>query len=304
MNRTERDTPRFLGSMATGSVTEVLASANDLLAQHLALIARVRDSQKSHRRKLRTLSSPPQSILRLPLIPSPKPSPPPSPPSSPLLVPRRKPPRADLPPPKRARAAHYENYVPEEETIRNDYSQRYVDGGEWPQNWVLGAEPERRFEESVTPLYNPQMRTDPKPIRDLNVLFVFTRYPKQQRLLALKKVSVTEYALPPMYLPFSELASLQPCKFDVIVLDPPLSSSFTWDTLQDLPIATLAADPSFVFLWVGSGAGDGLERGREVLAKWGYRRCEDVCWVKTNLESNRGPGVRHRHPPIAPRLAD
>ncbi|KAI9451253.1 MT-A70-domain-containing protein [Lactarius psammicola] len=228
--------------MATATVTEVLASANDLLAQHLALIARVRDSQKSHRRKLRTLSSPPQSILRLPLIPSPKPSPPPSPPSSPLLVPRRKPPRADLPPPKRARAAHYENYVPEEETIRNDYSQRYVDGGEWPQNWVLGAEPERRFEE----------------------------YPKQQRLLALKKASVTEYALPPMYLPFSELASLQSSKFDVIVLDPPLSSSFSWDTLQDLPLAMLAADPSFVFLWVGSGAGDGLERGREVLAKWGY----------------------------------
>ena len=151
MNRTERVTPRFgLISMATDTVTEVLASANDLLAQHLALIARVRDSQKTHRRKLRTLSSPPQSILRLPLIPSPKPSPPPSPPSSPLLVPRRKPPRAELPPAKRARAAHYENYVPEEETIRNDYSQRYVDGGEWPQNWVLGAEPERRFEESVT----------------------------------------------------------------------------------------------------------------------------------------------------------
>ncbi|KAH9052025.1 MT-A70-domain-containing protein [Lactarius deliciosus] len=241
--------------MATATVTEVLASANDILAQHLALITRVRDSQKSHRRKLRTLSSPPQSILKLPLIPSPKPSPPPSPPSSPLLVPRRRPPRADLPPPKRARAAHYENYVPEEETIRNDYSQRYVDGGEWPQNWVLGAEPERRFEE----------------------------YPKQQRLLALKKASVTEYALPPMYLPSS--------KFDVIVLDPPLSSSFSWNTLQDLPLATLAADPSFVFLWVGSGAGDGLERGREVLAKWGYRRCEDVCWVKTNLESNRGPGT-------------
>jgi N6-adenosine-specific RNA methylase IME4 len=128
-----------------------------------------------------------------------------------------------------------------------------------------------------------------------------TRYPKQQRLLGLKKASVTEYALPPLYLPFSELASLQPSKFDVIVIDPPMSSSFSWDTLQELPLASLAADPSFVFLWVGSGAGDGLERGREVLAKWGYRRCEDVCWVKTNRESNRGPGVRQPAPfKIAP----
>lgn len=44
-------------------------------------------------------------------------------------------------------------------------------------------------------------------------------------------------------------------------------------------------------MWVGSGAGEGLERGREVLAKWGYRRCEDVVWVKTNVTTNRGPGV-------------
>ncbi|KAA1466847.1 MT-A70-domain-containing protein [Dentipellis sp. KUC8613] len=247
--------------MAT--VAESLGSANDLLAQHAALISRVRNSQRAHRRQLRALPSPPQQLLKVPLIPSPRPSPKPSPPSSPVLRPQPKPPRPDLPPAKRARVAHYNNYVPEEETIRNDYSQRYVDGGEWPQNWVLGSEPERRFEE----------------------------YPKQQRLLALKKASVTEYALPPAYLPFSELSTVQPSKFDVILIDPPFSSSFSWDQLQELPVPSLAADPSFIFLWVGSGAGEGLERGREVLAKWGYRRCEDVCWVKTNKTSNKGPGT-------------
>jgi hypothetical protein len=101
-------------------MASVTATTNDLLAQHLVLISRLKESQKAHRRKLRTLPSPPLSILNLPTIPSPKPSPPPSPPSSPLLLPRRKPPRADLQPAKRARAIHYENYVPEEETIRND----------------------------------------------------------------------------------------------------------------------------------------------------------------------------------------
>jgi len=120
---------------------------------------------------------------------------------------------------------------------------------------------------------------------------VHTRYPKQQRLLALKKASVAEYATPPTYLSLPELPSLQQTKFDIILIDPPFSSSFTWETLQDLPVPSLAADPSFVFLWVGSGAGEGLERGREVLAKWGYRRCEDVCWVKTNKTTNKGPGV-------------
>ncbi|KAI0318200.1 MT-A70-domain-containing protein [Amylostereum chailletii] len=248
----------------TSTVTECLSSANDLLAQHAALVSRVRNAQRLHRRQLRALPSPPTDLLKLPITPSPRPSPSPSPPSSPLLgVARPRPVRPDLPPAKRARAAHYSNYIPEEETIRNDYSQRYVDGGEWPQDWVLGAEPERRFEE----------------------------YPKQQRLLALKKASVIDYAFPPSYLPLSELSSVQPSKFDVILIDPPFSSSFSWDHLQELPIPQLAADPSFVFLWVGSGAGDGLEKGREVLAKWGYRRCEDVCWLRTNTQSNRGPGT-------------
>ena len=53
----------------------------------------------------------------------------------------------------------------------------------------------------------------------------------------------------------------------------------------------MSADPSFVFLWVGSGAGEGLERGREVIAKWGFRRSEDIVWVKTNKETNKGPVV-------------
>ena len=117
------------------------------------------------------------------------------------------------------------------------------------------------------------------------------RYPKQQRLLALKKASVAALALPPTYLPFSELSSLQPSKFDVILIDPPFSSSFTWDDLQELPIPALSADPSFLLVWVGSGAGEGLERGREVMARWGFRRCEDIVWVKTNKTTNRGPGV-------------
>lgn len=120
------------------------------------------------------------------------------------------------------------------------------------------------------------------------------RYPKQQRLLNLKKESVDTHAGPSCYLPLQQLSSLHPYKFDVILLDPPFSSSFGWDELQEFPLPTLAADPSFVFMWVGSGAGEGLERGREILAKWGYRRCEDVVWVKTNILSNRGPGVSFR----------
>lgn len=141
------------------SACECIASANETLAAHSALVSRIRATQKYHRRELRTLASPPYGLLKLPLIESPPRSPSPSPPSSPVLLPKSKPHRPDLPPAKRARVARYNNYVPEEETIRNDYSQRYVDGGEWPQNWVLGADPDHRFEEFVPLMITKVTRT-------------------------------------------------------------------------------------------------------------------------------------------------
>ncbi|KAF9592551.1 hypothetical protein IFM89_015572 [Coptis chinensis] len=49
----------------------------------------------------------------------------------------------------------------------------------------------------------------------------------------------------------------------------------------------IADTPSFIFLWVGDGVG--LEQGRQCLRKWGFRRCEDICWVNTN-KSNAAPG--------------
>ena len=133
------------------STTQVIGSANELLAAHSALINNVRVSQQYHRRQLHLLHSPPRELLKLPLILTPPPSPPTndSPPLSPIPKLQQSL-RTDSTPVKRARVARYANYVPEEETIRNDYSQRYVDSGEWPQNWVLGAEPERRFEECVS----------------------------------------------------------------------------------------------------------------------------------------------------------
>lgn len=189
-----------LPAAAIPRVQDTLASANDLLASHSALISRLRADQHNRLRDLRSIpwdqisstaagsstskaendgvtsrspsNSPtlslnvlrePHDLFNYPLIPSPSLSPTQSPSSSPpssprqgisQLPPKPKAYRSDLPPAKRARVARYTNYVPEEETIRNDYSQRYVDGGEWPQNWVLGADPDKRFEEQVHSYYS------------------------------------------------------------------------------------------------------------------------------------------------------
>ncbi len=119
----------------------------------------------------------------------------------------------------------------------------------------------------------------------------FDEYPKLKRLVELKDALVTRAAHPPTFLhadlrpsllPFRDprtvgkfhLGSLIPIKYDVVLIDPPLEAyaweatptapTWTWGEIAALPIPNLAAKESFVFLWVGSGAGDGLERGREV----------------------------------------
>ncbi len=81
--------------------------------------------------------------------------------------------------------------------------------------------------------------------------------------------------------PYMQLTTLlQPHRFTSILINPPPHAS--WNHIQSLPIRLISADQSFVFLWVGRADNDGLERGRELLLKWGFRRCEDIVWVKTN----------------------
>lgn len=85
-------------------------------------------------------------------------------------------------------------------------------------------------------------------------------------------------------------------RFDVILIDAPLEEyqrrapdvifdhrPWTFDQIGALRVDLLADIPSFLFMWVGSS--DGLRHGRAVMQQWGYRRVEDICWVKTNKKS-------------------
>lgn len=132
-----------------------------------------------------------------------------------------------------------------------------------------------------------------------------SRYPKLHKLLTLHSDLVRQHACPATYLETDlqtfQLSELLPTKFDSILIDPPLEEYardypgrvsgekpfWTWDELAALPIPQVASNPGFIWLWVGSGKADengvsGLDKGRELLAKWGYRRCEDIVWLKTN----------------------
>lgn len=51
----------------------------------------------------------------------------------------------------------------------------------------------------------------------------------------------------------------------------------------ELNLNQISAERSFIFLWCGSS--DGVDKGRDCLRHWGFRRCEDICWVITNCKT-------------------
>ena len=166
----------------------------------------------------------------------------------------------------------------------NDYSQNFVDTGQRPQNFI----------------------------RDVGLADRFEEYPKLRELIRLKNELISNTAHPPMYLKCDletfDLKSLKPHQFDVILIEPPLEEYartcgvtnvkfWDWDKIMALDIAELAAQRSFVFLWCGSS--DGLDLGRLCLQTWGFRRCEDICWIKTNHGSKGKPSLAHHLEPNA-----
>ncbi|KAK6493295.1 N6-adenosine-methyltransferase non-catalytic subunit [Huso huso] len=149
----------------------------------------------------------------------------------------------------------------------NDYCQHFVDTGHRPQNFI----------------------------RDVGLADRFEEYPKLRELIRLKDELIATTNTPPVYLQADmetfDLRELK-CKFDVLLIEPPLEEYYresgivanekiwAWDDMMKLEIEEIAAPRSFVFLWCGSG--EGLDLGRVCLRKWGFRRCEDICWIKTN----------------------
>ncbi|KAI5347081.1 hypothetical protein L3X38_014960 [Prunus dulcis] len=163
---------------------------------------------------------------------------------------------------------------------QNDYSQNFVDTGMRPQNFI----------------------------RELELTNVVEDYPKLRELIQKKDEIVAKAASHPMYYKcdlkeFELSPEFFGTKFDVILVDPPWeeyvhrapgvadhTEYWTFEEIMNLKIEAIADTPSFIFLWVGDGMG--LEQGRQCLKKWGFRRCEDICWVKTN-KTNATPGLRH-----------
>ncbi|MCO5590184.1 hypothetical protein L7F22_044153 [Adiantum nelumboides] len=191
-------------------------------------------------------------------------------------------------------------YIPSESTIRNDYSQRFIDtkASELPGNAVKNPFKTSRFEEY--PKLRNLVDTKAKLLDEISIPPTYLQADLLQSIKPYTHGQITTDSAEQIEAPF-HLSSLLPIKYDVVIIDPPLEAYewesiptngeeskqvWSWEQIAALPIPQIMAKESFIFFWVGSGASDGLERGREVLNKWGFRRCEDIVWIRTN--SNAG----------------
>ncbi|KAF8065623.1 mettl14 [Scenedesmus sp. PABB004] len=174
--------------------------------------------------------------------------------------------------------------APKRHERANDYCQHYVDTGQRPQNFLRDSELEDRYAD----------------------------YPHLQRLAALKDKQVRAHTTPP-YALRADLRKLQlskevfGTKFDVVLIDPPWEEYarrapglvadpevWTWQEIQALNVGAIADVPSAVFLWCGSA--EGLDAGRHCLRRWGFRRVEDICWVKTNKDAKARTYLNSQEP--------
>jgi N6-adenosine-specific RNA methylase IME4 len=131
-------------------------------------------------------------------------------------------------------------------------------------------------------------------------------FPKIKSLRELKNNAIESNRLhPPLYIKgdlrtMDLLCTLQ-TEFESILIDPPWYEYYaraggfppvcnhgeshtpywSYEEIRRLRIEDIGATPGFCFIWCGNRH---VEQATACLLKWGYRRIEDVCWVKTNDE--------------------
>jgi mRNA (2'-O-methyladenosine-N6-)-methyltransferase len=151
--------------------------------------------------------------------------------------------------------------------LRNDYNVVFIETGDRPQNYIRDTLPEERFVD----------------------------YPKLNELIKLKDDLIRKRSHPAAYIraDLKDFDFRNLSKFDVILMDPPWEEyvrrvenyqvmqeqPWLYEEIANIPIEDLADTPSFIFLWVGS---ENLDAGRALFRKWGFKRIEDIVWLKTN----------------------
>lgn len=109
-----------------------------------------------------------------------------------------------------------------------------------------------------------------------------------------------DYSVLGQYVPHTTKRDMAKSRFQVIVADPPWDihmsvrppsiispdsydqlpyGTMTDDEMRQMPIPSLQPDWGILCLWV---TGRAMELGRELFQQWGYRRVDELVWVKTS----------------------
>lgn len=127
---------------------------------------------------------------------------------------------------------------------------------------------------------------------NLDVESRFPGYPRLNRLDRLKRDLVKTTAHNPLFIPFhfnpyfpSSLREILGShnKFDAILLNVPKGVRI--QDLYGLRIDQICHLPSFLFLLIPQSTSANLEEARALIQHWGYRRAEDIVWIKSNTQS-------------------
>lgn len=119
----------------------------------------------------------------------------------------------------------------------------------------------------------------------------FPGYPRLSRLDQLKRELIDRHSHVPLGLsylwsPTQHCSSLREAlgynRFDVILLNVPRHAAI--EQMQDLRIDEICSAPSFIFLAIPDSSADNLDKGRVSLQQWGFRRAEEIIWIKTSSE--------------------
>jgi mRNA m6A methyltransferase non-catalytic subunit len=128
-------------------------------------------------------------------------------------------------------------------------------------------------------------------------------FPKIRELREHKKQQVDRCRLhPPLHMAvdltvYPDVFGLLQTQFEAILVDPPWMeyhnraggfpavcgeedyTPWSIEEIMALPIRDISAYPSFCFLWCGNKH---VEQATACLVHWGFRRIEDIVWLKTN----------------------
>jgi len=198
--------------------------------------------------------------------------------------------------------------------VKNDYSQNFLETRERPQNFIrdvtvedgfaeypklakLLAAKDEMVESRKTPPMHVQADLKTFDLRNLGTKFdlIYIDPPWEEYARRAAPFVVGEKKSPRGSSSSPSPSSSASSSSGTCATPSHLDQVWRYEDLEALPIGEIGDVPSFVFLWCGSGgrvtedAVQGplhVEDGRRLLKKWGYRRSEEVCWIKTN---KKGP---------------